>query len=86
MKKLIILIILLLFAIPVWGANCTVKDAGGDYTSLATALSTEGNGSYTITIGPYTGNERVTVSQSGSGVGTELIIVGTSTAITLNGT
>jgi len=77
--KQFILVALFVMVVPlnVWATSVSVCNAGNGctYTTIASALAGVGNGNHIITVkAPYTGNERVNISTSGTGVGTEMTI------------
>jgi hypothetical protein len=76
----IILLLTLFFplnALAISATSVTVCDSGSgcNYTTIAAALAGVGNGNHTITVhSPYSGNESITISKHGAGVGSDLTI------------
>jgi hypothetical protein len=71
MKKIMVQGVLILICILLYtnadAASYTVCDSGCNYTTIAAALAGAGNGNNTVTVKtPYSANEAVTVSQSGT--------------------
>jgi hypothetical protein len=88
----IILLLIIFFplnALATLATSVTVCDSGHGctYTTIAAALTAVGNGNHTITVkAPYSANENITISKSGTGVGSELIIqANTGDTITVQG-
>ena len=70
----------ILLASPVYASSVTVCNSGCTYTTIAAALTGVGSGTNTITVqGTYTGNEVVTVSQSGTSDVNRLVLTTSGT-------
>ena len=71
------ILILLISSGSALGASVTVCDYGCDYSKIADALNSVGNGSHTITVqNNYTAAEDITVSKSGTDANSRLTIQG----------